>query len=296
MPRTQQARRRFYLPVENWSCCGPKRADGSLIKYTDPANTSAVGNESFDETANIADFVPVDSYDFTGLSIIAGGTHQVWSYIRAKGNTFNGSTGVQYLFKTTFPGLYNPIAIPREAATLGLGTVMNGTSATFLSPADVPVFGQPTAGGSSLGNNFPPIQAHNVGPDSGSSANFFSGHFPNAIVRPNTLNGAGGSYPTTPVHPLGGFARNGDILDIPFIGAYRIRILNAADTALTYGPTAFLEMNSLPMDSSLAAVETGSLPVDAAENVGRFVPMAAHAPGYTRALTITLDAHIFNYA
>jgi hypothetical protein len=76
--------------------------------------------------------------------------------------------------------------------------------------------------------------------------------------------------------PLGGFVHNGDVLQVPFIGAYRIY-----DPAA--GAAGFWEMNSLPMDAAMAedtswdddlaagADETGA-DIEYAEQLGRFVP------------------------
>jgi hypothetical protein len=283
----------------------PHRLDGTLVTYTDPANINgnAAGSESFNEgtaaAPNPYDMVPVDSYDFTGLSVPAAGatSYQVWSYIRAKGNMGPGN---QYLFKTTYPGQYNAMASPRETATYPQ-LLLNAQTPTYapvgqtsasLGPA--PLFGQPSSGnGSYLVNNFPPIQVYNLGAIQ-SGIHYFSQHFPNAITRPNTATGASGGLASANLHPFGGFARNGDMLDIPFIGAYRVRVVDSTDTLLPYGATSFLEMNSLPMDCSLAAIEFNSAQ-DAAENIGRFVPMAAHTQGYTGPDYYSWTRRIFDY-
>jgi hypothetical protein len=83
-----------------------------------------------------------------------------------------------------------------------------------------------------------------------------------------------------PVYPLGGFMRNGDILQVPFIGSYKISPIGQ--------PTQILEMNSVTMDAAMATaagateIATGSLSVmtrnltagqPVIENVGRFSPV-----------------------
>jgi len=71
------------------------------------------------------------------------------------------------------------------------------------------------------------------------------------------------------------------MLDIPYIGAYRIRVVvSPTDTTLTYAANFFLEMNSLPMDCSFAIVNDGSTPY---QSIGRFVPTSANS-AYVTAL------------
>jgi len=77
-------------------------------------------------------------------------------------------------------------------------------------------------------------------------------------------------------YPFGGFARNADILEVTYIGAYKIwtGALNAAETAET-----IVEVNALPMDSAMATSSDTSpyTPLGtttlAAENIGRFCPV-----------------------
>jgi len=61
-------------------------------------------------------------------------------------------------------------------------------------------------------------------------------------------------------YPFGGFARNGDILKVPFIGAYRVR-----DANMPAGQ--FWELNSVTMDAALA-----DDPDRDQQAVGRFAP------------------------
>src|SRR5690606_35818203 len=61
-------------------------------------------------------------------------------------------------------------------------------------------------------------------------------------------------------YPFGGFARNGDILKVPFIGAYMVR-----DRAMPAGQ--FWELNSVVMDAALA-----DDPDRDQQAVGRFAP------------------------
>src|SRR5439155_9403694 len=80
--------------------------------------------------------------------------------------------------------------------------------------------------------------------------------------------------------PFGMFARNGDILQVPFIGAYEIRDSKNANT-----DTHFVELNALPMDCSYVDDQqqntttnarfsdaTGTAD-DTIEQLGRFCPL-----------------------
>jgi len=269
----------------------PRQANGQYTSSADPQNAFAevntiggaptlAGSTTYPMLysqvyPNLYDMVPVDSYDFSGLT--AGGGF-AWSYVRQKqGQTVasiplpSGTPPVW--FKALFPGFYNTAAPQRQSGT-NFAPVAGGVqTGAFAMP---PVFGQDQTAGpySSFphSNAFPPIQIYNVNLLSNGSM-----HFPNSISVPAYPLGASVAAPYS--HPLGGFARNGDMLDIPFIGAYRIRITTGAYAQL--GTQYFLEMNSLPMDCSLAAIDTGSDEENVVENIGRFVPMAASAGYYT---------------
>ncbi|HEY1922942.1 MAG TPA: hypothetical protein VGG44_09360 [Tepidisphaeraceae bacterium] len=246
----------------------PRRADGTYTLSTDADNTF---NEGTPAIPNLADLIPVDSYDFSGLPLgTAGAGGQAWSYVRMKGA--NPLTW----FKQVFPGFYQATPIPREGGSPGQGTavqLINAGTQTWQGTPTPPTSAVPAFGVDALMacyvNNYPAIQVYN------SSANAAGDvmHFPNSLASPQhpyptgIAPAAGQAY----LHPLGGFARNGDMLDIPYIGAYRIRQVSTIGT----NPQFFVEMNSLPRDCSLAAVETSVPQQDAGENIGRFVPMAA---------------------
>lgn len=270
----------------------PRQANGIYTTSADPFNFFSegtgvtAGSTQYpglytSVTPNLYDMVPVDSFDFDSVgsgTALAAGSNTAWSYIRAKcGQTVATNPPLPSLspsvwFKAVFPGFYNATNLQRQGGT-GIAVVTGGAQGVFTPLTASPEFGFDSATGSYT-NNFPPIQIYN---------NYFGDtgndvmHFPNAVIspgRPTGINGAG----TPNLYPLGGFARNGDMLDIPFIGAYRIRILDPGNTTLNQvylQSPYFLEMNSLPMDASLAAIETTVAEQDAAENVGRFVPMAA---------------------
>jgi hypothetical protein len=261
----------------------PRRIDGTYSQSAGPdsvyneGTTDATGNVT---TVNLWDLVPVDSYDFTGLAQPAALPYPVWSYVRVKG------TLPSNYFKQFFPGFYDAAKPMRQSYGTGAGAVYI-TAATMAgeTPAwaagDTPSFGV-DASTASYNNPYPPVQIYNLA--AGNTAGDPM-HFPNSVVSPLNPYPNGITPAATNLFPLGGFARNGDMLDIPFIGAYRIRV--STSTSATVSPQVntsnFLELNSLPMDCSLAAIETGNAALDAAENIGRFVPMASN-PTYVGAI------------
>lgn len=99
----------------------------------------------------------------------------------------------------------------------------------------------------------------------------------NGVPGSRTITGVSTSVPP---YPAGGFLRNGDILQVPYVGGYTIW-LPSVDASLN--PTAMVEMNSITMDSVFA--EDGDFaddedPTQAGksrpmEQLGRFCPLVA---------------------
>jgi hypothetical protein len=271
----------------------PRQANGAYTNSTDPANTFNEGTgvsagltttypTLFSQASpNLQDMVPVDSYDFSGLTLgttASGGV--AWSYVRMKGNSsltwfkqiFPGFYGVPTVLTNPREGTGNTAGLPTAGTNVQLITAANQNPSTlWLSSATPPLSAVPSFGYdatvASYVNNFPPIQIYNTSANTALDVM----HFPNSVASPQHPYPGGITPTSTYLHPLGGFARNGDMLDIPYIGAYRIRQVSTISTT----PQLFLEMNSLPKDCSIAAIETNVQAQDTAENIGRFVPMAA---------------------
>ena len=268
----------------------PRRADGELSASTDPLNTFDEGKPAH---PNLYDMVPVDSYDFTGLSVGTSPTPNAWSYIRFKG----GLDASSVWFRQIYPGRYfaEPAPAPREGRTgtrrrtIGTDVETINAPSTNSDPTTVttwiapPQFGQdvtptsPAPAICSYINNFPPIQVYNVYRIGGTSSTV-QGHWPNPTIYPAIPDADFRVTPAisaNPQAPYGTFARNGDLLDIPFIGAYRITLASQANT-----PTSFVELNSLPRDSSMADATYTDAAHRSVENVGRFCPLGSKAvPG-----------------
>jgi hypothetical protein len=250
-------------PASEMVLLRPRQANGTLTASTDPLNTFNEGN--------IYDLAPVDSYDFTNFPAVHSNPPDgfaVWSYIRAK--------DAGELFKANYPGSYDGDSANgsfRQSGTLQTIPLIPEAqlhAGTPIPPAyNTPAFGAPSAG--SYPNNFPPIQVYNVGP----TAPFE--HWPNAIVT-----GPGNTPTGNPQKfPFGAFPRNGDMLDVPYVGSYRLRVVDNTGAPLNpiVNPAAanplnvFLELNSLPMDCAFA--DDGDNTDDTVEEIGRFCPLYA---------------------
>ncbi|HSZ58730.1 MAG TPA: hypothetical protein VK797_23880 [Tepidisphaeraceae bacterium] len=226
-------------------------------------------------TPNPADMVPLDSFDFTGLpTVVSSGPATEWYYVRPD----DSSKGKSWHF--VYPGHYVISATAGATPRLVDGTFNALGLGGALTQAIVP------------GGNVIPMGAFQA-----------TTTYQDTPLQLNNLDFAGpglqrDSYsgPRVVAFPYGGFARNGDILQVPFIGSYRLEISYPVGN-LT-GMAVVIEMNPVTMDSAMALglsqgpslnepVETqfpganihGGLAdplmfgANAAEHVGRFCPI-----------------------
>jgi len=254
----------------------PRLANGTL------SQSLAVGSRSagyFFNEGSLADMVPVDSFDFSGMSKSADNkTFQAWHYVR--GNTiytdvhpFGANPQVnppRPSWKFVFGGHWDPALQattvtgttitqppqPPPAGTVNIhedgvvtggtwvaGAQVGGVDPWILNPPGFVANGAagpppdgPTAPiqlgfpdfASSYDNPYPGIPLNNTG--YGNAAEV-TGHGINKSLTTNGFN----SY------PFGGIARNGDLLQVPFIGSYTI----------TYNG-AIVEMNPITKDAGFA--------------------------------------------
>lgn len=223
-----QGTRTLYVPELGKVIANGTTGGGELV-IARPVN--ADGAASGDE-----DFVPVDQFDYTGLRFspeptkAAAGEEQlypytIWHYARA--------TGASHGWKWVYPGRYDGTRADRR---------QDGTNVTEVLDR----YNEPTrgithlgkGGGSTYYNPFPGIQIAAVDTP---------GPFP--------LRGGGNRF------PFGGFARLGDILHVPFVGAYRI---TDADDKL-------VELHSVSMDTAFG--DDADPDDDSEEQIGRFNPI-----------------------
>ncbi|HEX4797455.1 MAG TPA: hypothetical protein VH370_26915 [Humisphaera sp.] len=287
----------------------PRRADGTPNSRYNEIGTNGLNVDSLD---------PVDSFDFSGMSL---GTFMAtaptvpaffaWHYVRP--NSIFGDLQLRSSWKQVFPGRWDATRPIHEegviSAAIGwndqndpmtgkptIGDPVAGTPATFdpwimappgwaggatggpstrpstqpaTQPADVPIaLGAPDYAGTALSNDFPAIQLNNTG------HNMLQG----GATLPGLTHGVNKNFVWPGVtqqpgkFPFGGFARTGDVLQVPFIGSYTISITDNSPAAAPEGYYV-LEMNSVTRDAALA---DDLIPNDdGLENIGRFCPLLA---------------------
>ncbi|HVT88228.1 MAG TPA: hypothetical protein VHD56_05205 [Tepidisphaeraceae bacterium] len=208
---------------------------------------------------------PIDSYDFSGIDDYTANIYTTWHYVRPCGD--------EQRWQCVYPGRY-----------------MDG-------------------GGEGIrhqGTNYPPNPWNNTGdfdpwnalgngdtvipqPGQPKQKSHIPAYLPIQLANqdwpgPNAISGG------APKFPFGGFARNGDILQVPFIAAYTITIPDPANAA----NDILIEMNSISMDSAFAedadpqddfpgntaagAEQPEADKPGAREQVGRFCPLLIRDP------------------
>jgi hypothetical protein len=284
-----------------------------------------------------ADMAPLDSYDFTGMpnrdtfvntslgALRSTGptlTHSyAWHYSRATEPTTKG-------WRFVYPGRYDAhqsvnaggtIRRPRQQGTYeaGWGATPgwdpSGAGPANVDPGDVSAPGTGIARpdpGISLVEAYAAPALYPAPPPNILNATYFpyeyatqliniTGNFPYAgNVGPNSVAATAAGTPN--VYPFGGYARNGDLLQVPYMGSYRIKLSdisapavpgqnpnnipirrNGMDNHLTAAnASAVLELNSITMDSVFAEDTDPSNHYNVAglgvtsrpEQIGRFTP------------------------
>lgn len=283
IPTTVSPSNRIYVPNLHWvvqdtaalatSFKEHRGGELVLLRPVDSALPPALDPPGI-ENGNV---MPIDSFDFTGIVtpsffVEQGGEKQMysWHYVRsnaatpAEGQTTNDTPN----WKFVYPGRYYG----------GLASTQARHQATKeeIWPEGA-ALGDPQLGNPRLGQ---------AGPAS------VTGMFQNQHTIQLAAVGFPGSYAPTVGGPnrapFGGFARNADILQVTYIGAYRIFF--AGD------PSSTLELNSVTLDScfandtdadqanpmsnddelptATAADPDPSTPwIDTREQVGRFIPL-----------------------
>jgi hypothetical protein len=217
----------------------PRRADGQLSTSNDPADP--FGTEDPTTSSGCAAMVPVDQLDLTGADSISGAaafatTDYPIRLQYRRGSTPSSTLGSSYAWHFVYPGIYDlskstppdftqPNPFRMQGIVLEKSNQITSGDLGF-TDAGPAVKTAPTTVATTF--DTAPIQL----------ANLFT-------AGPNSLNYADSTKMNA--HPFGQFARNGDMLQVPFIGSYCI----TAATALA-GSATIVEMNSVTMDSALA--------------------------------------------
>lgn len=257
---------------------------------------------------SIQNMVPLDSYDFTGLNhpnfalldptLLDSATFVAYAWHYARGAPPSYST-VDHLWQFVYPGRYDAnqsetLARPGSTNTYPRyqgtkqaydtidPTQMGWQSGLAQDPWETPLLLDPRPTPTLDGGRSAAV------PDERNAT------YPTAFTIQMSNLGWGGPLTPTglPAYPFGGYARDGDLLQVPFIGAYRIQTI-AADT-LSEGVTPAVpaarvvyELNSVTIDSTFAEdtdttddPQNGVAPVATdpptyrPEQIGRFNPLA----------------------
>ncbi len=232
--------------------------------YTSCDDPDNLYNEGTLSAPNLCQMVPVDSFDFTGISQMTSKTAPNYSYIHYVRATDNPTATTHFgYWRCVWPGRYDgtqgsgtTITPRQETVDFSSSEAAGDTTQTpavpwapitLTTPAAFGVPGYPTSY-----NAFAPMMFGDY-----------------RMPGPNPLtNGTAAQF------PYGGFARDGDLLQVPFVGAYTV-FLPGNFRGNVVWPASFLEMNSLPMDVSFSddCDSLAGASDDPVENVGRFCPI-----------------------
>ncbi|HEX2972833.1 MAG TPA: hypothetical protein VHP11_10900, partial [Tepidisphaeraceae bacterium] len=244
-----------------------------LLRPKDPGNLPT-GLMAF------RDMVPVDQFDFSGIAKVTP-RETSWHYLRSSNNwefiypgRYDGSSASRYqgLENITYKGsAFNPAlpqAVNEKNDAIDPWNPNSNVSAPFQNGKDSLAVNRKVSLGSA--NTSPSYINACVIP------------WETSLSQPPKITAPQGN--SNLQYPFGGFARNADILQVPFIGAYVIKDRSTGDV---------IEMNSVTMDSAFAEdtyptnnekepTSSGvkqSIVDNKAEQVGRFCPVN-EAPWY----------------
>jgi hypothetical protein len=260
------------------------RAIGKELFLLRPARRNL---SDLDNTSNSDPWAPVDSFDFTGLSIPpfvpaskkgdptpAPVTVRAWHYARANDKAthpwcfvypgrYDGTPGPKTDRGVTWSWRGHPDGNPsrhQQGTQQAVWTVDPNNNATDTNPWA----------------QYPKVKI-NLGDEDTIAT------YPARQVRPIQLCNTDQPSPgRTDGYPFGGFARDGDMLHVPFIGAYKLYVIIGSPTP------NLMEMNTISMDAAYAEdtdpnddIEPGKNPADyndlkkvhRVEQIGRFCPI-----------------------
>ena len=248
----------------------PRVTPSNGVIVNPPASNTAPEN-TYDEK-NLIDLVPLDNLDLVGISKTGGQGGAAERYRYARANTLT----TDYLspaWHCVYPGPYNlgpPIGprnpappaaptpafpyhhiglLPVLAADIpGVGLADNGNfgraNGLFIS-APTPTSGNTRSASATYETRPLKINALDLAGPNRPYSEAVTGGLPNGSVTKFTA----AKYPMN--FPAGGFARRGDLLEVPFIGSY---VLSSKPDPSATGGTVY-EMNSVTMDSVFARFE-----------------------------------------
>jgi hypothetical protein len=222
---------------------------------------------------DLATFAPVDSFDFSGMPVgvvLKDSPLMAIHYVRpnpGNNNTLNSNTN----WKFVYPGRWDPTKYAPYR--------QEGVQASNWAEPDPMAMPQmpPDAGHYDRWDNFQsgmpmPIPLA-LGVATGHPVGSYANPFPGIQLNNTDMGGPNKlllSQSTPYKFPFGGFARVGDVLQVPFIGSYMI---------FSADGTQLLEMNPVTRDAAAADDWDPNTPSttadDSIEQIGRFCPILA---------------------
>jgi len=253
-----------------------------------------LGGTAGSPLVNDYDARPIDSYDFSGFKLSDPLGVRQMHYARPSGD--------RNRWKFVYPGRYDGSQLERRQqgtqfsdywAPPGVGTDL-WDPAAGASPPHAPPPNSITLGGTSNGIGLP-----NDNPDGSYEAESvftipMMNDYPMLHPLPNPA-------PNGPLlkYPFGMFARNCDMLQIPFIGSYRIDLLGVGA-----GSDSLIEMNPITMDAAFAEDtftddDPGVVNVNGDywhEQIGRFCPIPGVGPSASTVDDFATNSGMHAYA
>jgi len=265
------------------------------------------------ETGFAVDMVPLDSFDFTGLPNRDPAVTPAYPapITRAYAWHYSRPSGAAKQWRFVYPGRYDASQSLDIAAVVPRPRHQGTFEAGFAGPPAA-LGWDPTAGAAPqtkdpwdptppvVGVHPQPLPSFVNVPTLGTptpDASFgLDNEHPIQLSTSLLANaGASGPFPTVGAgpyqYPFGGFARNGDALNVPFIGAYRIKLTHWTLAGREYSNAEHVvepgepnysmvfELNAITMDSAMAEdtdpdnhPRAGDTPATRTEQIGRFAP------------------------
>ena len=196
------------------------------------------------------DMMPVDQFDFTGLVMPAENAADAFSWHYSRSCTPRGASN-ESRWECVFPGRYDGTRTTmRQDGTTDSKSHYNPTPPAPVNPGDPPGV---AATDPWIETTNQPSQKITLGKPSDAAPGQKK-----FVVRLERSPVAVAQY------PFGGFARVGDIVQAPFIGAYVVYAGEVTDGRI-------IEMNAITMDSMFA--DDSDPTNDTVEQLGRFSPL-----------------------
>lgn len=283
-----------------------RRADGQMTASIDPANTFSEADASGGK--NLIEWVPADNLEFVG---IGPGLNRIPNPMAPNDPTQSIPAPFRYHYRratapagnfvnrwhSVYGGAYSRVAPTFGAAAERRQRGFVRDPKPTVDPMTsllVTNFSQPGFGDKGRMIPTPTNTLHNDGTYNPAEATFrtrslqvnntgFGGPwkqvFTNSDPDYNLPPGSAGGNPAVSAFPLGGFARNGDILQVPFVGGYRI------------DSSGVIELNSISLDAAWAEdgdqqdddEANGTGAGNPLEQLGRFCPIVTR-PGKVMAV------------